>query len=296
MFELMCSVHRLQCGGPRPSIPGLPSAASIRLPTASRPLLDLFSDDYIPDFLTPTNVSDFRSGLDAVINTPAADLTAQLAHLSEVKPATEWTQELASGAPSARQQLGTALRAYARIFTPHLNTAATAVEADRAVRAHLLTEHGVDGLLATLHPNIRWEPPVLTIGCHLLGRTNIDVDLDGRGLTLLPTFFAGHPYYLELAGGAVAVVYPARREARGRVVDERLAALLGPTRAAVLCTLAADATTTQLAHRIGISLASASQHTTVLRDAGLVHTSRVGRAVVHTLTPLGSRLVDQASV
>lgn len=295
MWELMCSVHGLHVGESKPSMHGRPGA-SIRNSPSSPLLVDLVSDYYIPDFLTPTNVSDFEAGLDAIIDAPTDHLTTQIRRLSEVKRATGWTRELASGTKTARRRLAAALRAYyAGGIAQYLETAATAVEADRAIRARLLTEHGIDGLLATLHPYLRWEPPVLTIDCNETGGANTDVSLDGRGLILLPTFYAVLPWCLKLSDAAVAIAYPARRAAYGRAVGERLATLLGPTRAAVLCTLTVAATTTHLAHRIGISLASASQHTAVLRNAGLVHTSRIGGAVLHTLTPLGKRLVDQTS-
>ncbi len=52
------------------------------------------------------------------------------------------------------------------------------------------------------------------------------------------------------------------------------------------------ATTTETADRVGISLPSASQHTSVLRNAGLITTTRTGTAVLHTLTPLGTALLQ----
>lgn len=71
-----------------------------------------------------------------------------------------------------------------------------------------------------------------------------------------------------------------------------LGPLLGRTRAAVLAGVRDPATTTALAERVGVSLAAASQHATVLRNAGLVHTTRIGIAVLHSLTPLGRALLD----
>ncbi|GAA3104618.1 ArsR/SmtB family transcription factor [Kribbella aluminosa] len=53
---------------------------------------------------------------------------------------------------------------------------------------------------------------------------------------------------------------------------DALADLLGRTRAAVLRSLTHSATTTQLARRVGISLASTSDHTRILRAAGLITT------------------------
>ncbi len=51
-----------------------------------------------------------------------------------------------------------------------------------------------------------------------------------------------------------------------------------------------------MADRVGVSLASASQHAAVLRNAGLVSTVRMGGAVLHTLTPLGSTLLRSDSL
>lgn len=51
-------------------------------------------------------------------------------------------------------------------------------------------------------------------------------------------------------------------------------------------------TTGELARRADISAASASQHATVLRQAGLVSTHRQGNTVRHTLSPLGAELLN----
>lgn len=70
-----------------------------------------------------------------------------------------------------------------------------------------------------------------------------------------------------------------------------LGKLVGQTRSAVLLEVGGGCTTSELARRVGVSLASASQHASVLREAGLVHTLRQGSAVLHTLTPLGAALL-----
>jgi DNA-binding transcriptional ArsR family regulator len=70
-----------------------------------------------------------------------------------------------------------------------------------------------------------------------------------------------------------------------------LAALVGRNRAAVLSAIAHGCTTTELAGRVGISLTAASQHASVLRNAGLITTRRQGSAVLHVLTPLGAELL-----
>ena len=73
---------------------------------------------------------------------------------------------------------------------------------------------------------------------------------------------------------------------------KNLAALIGRTRTSLLESLADPRTTSELARRIGVSAASVSQHTAVLREARLITTSRAGKAVVHTLTPLGNALLS----
>jgi DNA-binding transcriptional ArsR family regulator len=77
----------------------------------------------------------------------------------------------------------------------------------------------------------------------------------------------------------------------GLVSKNALAALLGRTRAAALACIGSGCTTTELAIRLGVSASAASQHATVLREAGLILTRRQGSAVLHTLTPLGFSLL-----
>ena len=73
--------------------------------------------------------------------------------------------------------------------------------------------------------------------------------------------------------------------------DRQLAALIGETRTAVLRSLEVVCNTTELARRAGTSIASASTHTTVLRNAGLISTRRHGASVLHSLTPVGIALL-----
>jgi DNA-binding transcriptional ArsR family regulator len=77
-----------------------------------------------------------------------------------------------------------------------------------------------------------------------------------------------------------------------RSTSKALAALLGSTRAVALEALGQGCTTTELARRLDISAATASHHATILRDAGLISTRRHGNGVLHTVTPLGSALLN----
>jgi predicted transcriptional regulator len=57
-------------------------------------------------------------------------------------------------------------------------------------------------------------------------------------------------------------------------------------------TLSNTCTTTELAGRLRTSLATASHHATVLRQAGLITNRRNGNAVLHLITPLGRALLN----
>lgn len=99
------------------------------------------------------------------------------------------------------------------------------------------------------------------------------------------------------AGAAEAAVVAVVAEAsRAAPEDDPLGALLGRTRAAVLELLTHQHTTSEVAAELGISAASASEHTSTLRAAGLVATERNGKSVRHTCTPLGLRLAARGPV
>jgi DNA-binding transcriptional ArsR family regulator len=59
----------------------------------------------------------------------------------------------------------------------------------------------------------------------------------------------------------------------------------------VLRALHESCTTSELGRRLGISPAAASQHTAILREAGLITSLRNVNMVVHSLTSLGAALI-----
>jgi len=74
-------------------------------------------------------------------------------------------------------------------------------------------------------------------------------------------------------------------------IDERIAVLIGPTRAEVLHLVGKPTHTSALAERLGRSPGNIADHLKVLHDAGLVARRRVGRNVVYTRTALGDALI-----
>jgi DNA-binding transcriptional ArsR family regulator len=167
------------------------------------------------------------------------------------------------------------------------------LEADIAFRVRLGAQYGVARVLATLHPAARWNDPILDLDVPGPSR---GVELAGRGLVLVPSVFTWpDPFILLDGSGQPVLLYPARDVlalwAAPAYDRDVLAVLLGRTRAALLVAAACGDSTSHLAKRLDVSVASVSQHLTALRNAGLVRSTRRGRAIHHDLTSLGVQLL-----
>ncbi|MEV8388737.1 MULTISPECIES: winged helix-turn-helix domain-containing protein [unclassified Streptomyces] len=262
---------------------------------------------YFPDFLTPAQGrlgfdAGLEAGLEALRATPRERIRAELALLVlERSRGTGRGQEkdpggllasLADGCPDCPGRLVDALRTYHRAavepYWPHIRAR---VEADRALRGRALLDGGADELLSTLPPMLRWRSPVLEADYPF----DRELRLDGRGLLLQPSFFCrSTPVVHRDPALPPVLVYPVTHSDAPAVTERggpTLGRLVGHTRSAVLRAIEHGSTTSELARRTGVSLASASQHACVLREAGLVVTLRHGNAVLHTLTPLGAALL-----
>ncbi|MBP2361488.1 DNA-binding transcriptional ArsR family regulator [Streptomyces clavifer] len=240
--------------------------------------------------------------MEALRDTPADRLHGDLALLAESRPAvvrarggggspTALLDTLAEGRTEPLGRLIAALRGYHRAavepYWPHIQAS---VEADRALRGRALLDGGADELLATLPSMIRWRAPVLEADYPV----DRELHLDGRGLLLQPSFFCrGTPVVYRDPHLPPVLVYPVTHSGAPAFAGPGpwLGRLVGHTRSAVLQAIDKGCTTSELARRTGVSLASASQHACVLREAGLVLTLRHGSSVLHTLTPLGASLL-----
>jgi DNA-binding transcriptional ArsR family regulator len=255
---------------------------------------------YFPDFLTPAEAAGgLDAGLDAVASTPRRRLSNELERLAAGRRLPEWGAKLARGDLETVTGLREALLAYHRVsIAPYWSHIQRRVDAERAARARAALDGGAGHLLASLRPILRWDPPVLEADYPV----RRDLHLGGRGLLLIPSLFCWRrPVMLADTELPPVLVYPVEPEPSrlAAAAPERPAAgsrplvrLLGRTRATALEVIAAGCTTTELARRLGVSAASASEHATTLREAGLVYTRRHGSAVLHTLTPLGTALLD----
>jgi DNA-binding transcriptional ArsR family regulator len=249
---------------------------------------------YFPDLLTPP---EGRLGLDhgveAVLATPRGRLRAEIGRLEGAGGSGAWLADVSAGRYEALSELGATMRAYHQhAIAPVWTSLRTIVDADVAVRRSALNTGGVEAMLHSFWPTMRWRYPVLDVPNHPSTR---EVHLGGAGLLLVPSWFCRlHPITVFDPELPQVIVYPADhgRKAVCPAADVKaLTRLLGETRAAVLFAARAGGTTGELASRLGVSAAAISHHTGILRDAGLISSVRAASTVRHSLTRLGAALV-----
>ncbi|MGW1292021.1 MULTISPECIES: ArsR/SmtB family transcription factor [unclassified Streptomyces] len=253
---------------------------------------------FFPDFLTPgLGVADPDAGLDAVLSTPKRSLRQELAQLYEGRAMPAGARRLAAGGSEALHQLGAAVRRYHAVaVAPYRAAIDRAVGADRAARAEAALATGAEGLLAGYQPELTWRGDRLECG-YPFGR---DLELNGRPLTLIPSFFCARwPVTLAAPDLLPVLVHPLPL-APGWLLDadresgsaKRLHRLLGRTRTQVLELLESPMSTTGIATALRLSPANASRHAAVLREAGLVSSFRDGHRMLHRRTALGKALLN----
>ncbi|MFJ9677862.1 ArsR family transcriptional regulator [Streptomyces sp. NPDC101194] len=205
---------------------------------------------------------------------------------------------------AVRQELVRFLHDYHRVaVAPHWSRIQSRLQSEQTAHARILASSGVEAMLAGLPPGFRWRSPVLEIG---RGALTGEVTLGGRGLALVPSAFSRTrpiTYSSVMDDQAPLVLFvPVIRSVSdsadmltgpGNGTHRALAALLGRTRAQALDAIShAPCTTGQLAELLSVSPATSSEHATVLRQSGLISTTRHGSTVVHAVTPLGSAMLN----
>ncbi|MFD5432650.1 winged helix-turn-helix domain-containing protein [Kitasatospora sp. NPDC127067] len=256
-----------------------------------------------PEAFLHADATTLADSLDHTWSLPGRLWAADLRILERIRPRVpRWIRELHRGDREWRAFVGRGLRRYHSVaIAPYWSQLLAAAHTERTARALLAADSGLDGLFGSLHPDIRWESPVLELPCPV----DADLRLRGTGIVLAPTFFWPEPMAMTDNRGPEhppVLHYPLARDlATYRSVwapvaaaepGGALVALLGATRARTLRAAADPAGTAELARRTGTSPATASHHATVLRAAGLLTTERTGPGVRHALTPLGEALLQ----
>ncbi len=262
---------------------------------------------WVPDFLTP-RPSSRRPSFDSELallartapETVAKDFAA--AYRGDGAPLPEAVASRLDDPERLLAHCTAQLRGYwERCLLPRWWPRARAVlEADLAYRGRLFAERGAEGLFADLSPQLSWHAGVLRLDdpdprVRALGGRCTRVA--GRGLVLLPTLCGRGAHTVIDPGEPPVISYPARGTA---LLDEQspphppdaLAGLIGPPRARLLLLLAHPATTTALAHRLGVTPGAISRHLSALTAAGLLTRTRAGRSVLYVRSPLGAALAS----
>lgn len=262
------------------------------------PLLAVLRFTYNPDFLMPPPSGPnpvFADELALVRRTPATQVRAELSrcfyaqHGRRLPPP---AQALVDHPVRARALLADTLEAsWERLIAPWWPRIRDVLAGDIAYRTGVLADGGLAAVLADLHPSIHWQEPVLTVGVEGGGHREVG----DAGLVLMPSTFEwpnvgvilDEPWLptIDYPARGIAALWAPRAD-----TSAALDRLLGRTRARLLSALTEPTSTTGLARRCGLPNSTVSEHLTVLRDAGLVATHRVGRWLRHTRTPLGTQL------
>ena len=256
-------------------------------------------------------VDSYAEGIDRLRELPRGPLWQEFSYSPAITGVrTSWIDDVARGDRAAQDRFTGALSAYHSVaVAPYWPRIRTVLENERAARVDIMARHGLAAMLASLAPTVRWQPPVLEVpgyvGAHAGTPYPVatDVELRGRGLVLAPSLFTRSDpgLYLPWNDDPALLIYPlwvdpvAAAELwrpGDAATDRALSGLLGTTRAAALETIAQGCTTSELARRLGISPGGASQHASILREAGLVVSRRHRNTVRHTVTRLGRDLLN----
>lgn len=244
-----------------------------------------------PDFLTPADSSlGLDDGLEAILCTPVRRISHDLVTLGPRARQPLWLHD-----GTAMLTLTGALRGYHDdVLGPMWPRLEETVQADIALRTHDLRTGGPGRLLAGLPWPLGWEPPVLVADYPV----DKDLHLGGRGLLLVPSYFCWRrPVTLIDNDLPPVLVYPVDRSLREPEYPARsakLAALIGGTRAAVLEALVRERSTSELAELLGIARPTVSDHTKVLREAGLIVSVRRANTMLHMINSAGCALLKAA--
>jgi len=292
-----------------------PSAAAVHVPWIEQarhlaagldlePLqLLMRKDAYAPDFINPPPsgpAAEFEEELQIMLATPAARIREEVQRCYSDTRLPARLQPFIEKPRAAVRELVDVLRAYWELaIAEHWPRICTLLEHDILYRARQLTDAGARALFDDLDPSISW----CREGVLLIDKRECDlsaVDLDGRGLLLLPSAFAWPKVVLVTEKPwQPTVIYPARGvgmlwEPERPAPPDALARLLGSSRASILTALDCPRSTSELARILELTPGGISQHLGVLHSAGLVQRRRDQRVVLYLRSESGDALMQPA--
>lgn len=261
-------------------------------------LVELVSGDiFFPDFLSPAPAdrsTTIEDQLEALVHAPAEQVRAEITLSMAGRDATPLLTNLLDDPTSARDLLAAQLRrCWDVLVKPMWPRLRDVLAADVDHRARQFGEGGLVEVLTGIHPGVTVRGPRILLPSVQSAR----IELDERGLQLVPSVFTAS---LGVMLMPPSLVYPARGSATlwedvPPSDTDPLAGVVGRTKARLLRELAAPASTTVLADRLGIAPSTISQHVKALAAAGLLESRRAGRSVHYRRSSLGDELVSSAT-
>ena len=248
---------------------------------------------WTPDFLNPRPSSPLTrldDELDVLLATSPdvfrADLIAVHGRIPDV---------FAGSTSAALRRIVRALRQlWNTCLEPYWPRMRAVLEADVVHRGRQIAQTGVAGMLNGLSSRIDYDRGVVSV--RLATAADREQAIDGNGLTLVPTMFTRRAS-APIGDGPPMILYSARGqgalwEAERVANPGAVAAVLGETRASLLAALGDPASSTELGVRLGVTASAVNQHLRVLRDAGLLVSTRYGRSVLYLRSELGTALLE----
>jgi hypothetical protein len=260
--------------------------------------------------------------LQAVMSQPTDRWRHQFSGLSELGLSAAQFPGLAGGNPQVMTGVAALMqRFHAATLEPHWATMTQAAAWSVSQWTQTIALQGMEALLNSLHPDLHWDPPKLTIELRKWELCAPDcphrailrhrsrhgwltaMRPSAQGLNVRPTLTSpfisvweeGGPAGSDVMAISIPIVANPELLVHSQIDPlhtDPVARLLGSTRSWVLRACADQALTTSgLAEKVGISMASASEHASVLRAAGLIQSKRAGPAIWHRASTLGVSLM-----
>jgi DNA-binding transcriptional ArsR family regulator len=289
-----------------------PSEAALHLPWIERALTALQSLDlapiralqrseiYNPDFVHPPPsgpLAEFEDELEVMIATPPDLISAEVRYAYAGRPLPPALEPFVREPRCAVERLAELMRTYwERCLAEDWPRIRSLLEQDVLYRARQIADGGTARLFCDLDPAVRWDEGELRVD----GNCEAELDLDERGLLLVPSVFVWPRVTLVSADPwQPTLIYPARGvgmlwSPEQTAPPDALERLLGRTRASLLMALDSPRSTTDLAGAMGLTPGGVSQHLAVLRDAGLICGRRVARMVLYMRSAEGDDLLAAA--
>jgi DNA-binding transcriptional ArsR family regulator len=247
---------------------------------------------YLPDFCALPPAGGMRTTIASELSAVAAfsdeafRATAETAaRESWVKPEPTWLTGCDWGPRTAD--------VFRHVWTQHVAPSwprrRALLERDVTYRAGLLAAYGWPAALDRMTRRSAW---VGADAIRFTDRPGPDRTVSDDGMLFVPVTLAAGSWLCEDTQ-QYALVYPVR--GLGASVepppDGAVDRLIGTNRARILAELERPATSTELAATLDLSLGTIGGHLTVLREAGVVAGTRVGRRVVYRRTDAGDLLL-----